>query len=348
MSAITVSGATAAPTVLLPSRRARLGGLAGCAVLLALCIVASLAIGSQNIPFSEVVAAFTAYDGGDAHAIVRELRVPRTELGLLVGAALGAAGALMQGATRNPLAEPGDPRHLTRARRSRSWWRSSSSPIGTTAGYMAFALVGAAITAVLVYVLGAAGRGASAVSLALAGSVLAALFVSLTSAVLVFDTRTLDEFRHWSVGSLARRGAGVGASPWRRSSPPACWIALAAGRTLNALALGDDTARALGTNIALARGGSDARLRAARRRCGRGRRADRVRRARRPPHRARRSSGPTTAGRFRTAIVLGAALLLASDVLGRAIGAARRARRRDRDRAAGRAGVHLARPPAAS
>ena len=55
----------------------------------------------------EVVAAFTAYDGSDAHAIVRDLRVPRTELGLLVGAALGAAGALMQGATRNALAEPG-------------------------------------------------------------------------------------------------------------------------------------------------------------------------------------------------------------------------------------------------
>lgn len=51
--------------------------------------------------------AFTAYDGSDAHAVIRDLRVPRTELGLLVGAALGAAGALMQGTTRNPLAEPG-------------------------------------------------------------------------------------------------------------------------------------------------------------------------------------------------------------------------------------------------
>src|SRR5215470_14626340 len=69
--------------------------------------VASPAIGSRSIPLRDVVGAFTAYDGSDAQAIVRDLRVPRTELGLLVGAALGAAGALMQGTTRNPLAEPG-------------------------------------------------------------------------------------------------------------------------------------------------------------------------------------------------------------------------------------------------
>ena len=93
--------------MLLPTRRGRLAGLLACAALLALCVVASLAIGSRALPFGEVVRAFTAYDGSDAHAIVRDLRVPRTELGLLVGAALGAAGALMQGVTRNPLAEPG-------------------------------------------------------------------------------------------------------------------------------------------------------------------------------------------------------------------------------------------------
>ena len=90
----------------LATRRARAAGLAG-AVARRVCALASLSVGSLAVPFSEVVRAFAAYDGSDAHAIVRDLRVPRTELGLLVGAALGAAGALMQGTTRNPLAEPG-------------------------------------------------------------------------------------------------------------------------------------------------------------------------------------------------------------------------------------------------
>ncbi len=313
---MTVTRTTAAPTVLLPSRRARLGGLAGCAVLLALCIVASLAIGSQNIPFSEVVHAFTAYDGSDAHAIVRELRVPRTELGLLVGAALGAAGALMQGATRNPLAEPGI-LGINAGAAFAVVVAIKFFAVGTTAGYMAFALFGAAVTAVLVYVLGATGRGASAVSLALAGSVLAALFVSLTSAVLVFDARTLDEFRHWSVGSLAGRGAGVSLAV-APIIAAGLLIALAAGRALNALALGDDTARALGTNIALARGGAT---------LGFVLLAGAAVAAAGPiafvglavPHIARGVVGPDYRWTIPYAIVLGAALLLASDVLGRVI-----------------------------
>ena len=70
-------------------------------------MLASIAIGSRSTSLAEVFGAFSAFDGSDEHVIVRELRVPRTELGLLVGAALGAAGALMQGVTRNPLAEPG-------------------------------------------------------------------------------------------------------------------------------------------------------------------------------------------------------------------------------------------------
>jgi iron complex transport system permease protein len=88
-------------------RDRRWPGLALCVAAMVGCVAASLAVGSRPTTLLEVVDAFRAYDGSDAHAIVRELRVPRTELGLLVGAALGAAGALMQGVTRNALAEPG-------------------------------------------------------------------------------------------------------------------------------------------------------------------------------------------------------------------------------------------------
>ena len=87
----------------------RTAGLLACVGLLALCALASIAIGSRATSLGDVLAAFSAFDGSDEHVIVRELRVPRMELGLLVGAALGAAGALMQGVTRNPVAEPGLP-----------------------------------------------------------------------------------------------------------------------------------------------------------------------------------------------------------------------------------------------
>jgi len=85
----------------------RAGGLAAATCALLLCMVASLAIGAVRIPPGDVFAALTSSNGSDAHLVVTELRVPRTALGVLVGAALGVAGALMQGVTRNPLAEPG-------------------------------------------------------------------------------------------------------------------------------------------------------------------------------------------------------------------------------------------------
>jgi iron-siderophore transport system permease protein len=235
----------------LSSRSARLGGLLGACTLLALCAVASLAIGSRSIALGDVVRAFTAYDGSDAAAIVRDLRVPRTELGLLVGAALGAAGALMQGATRNALAEPG----ILGVNAGAAFavvLAISFLGVGSVAGYAGFALLGAGGCAALVLALGATGRGAGAVSLALAGSVMAALLVSLTSAVLVFDAQTLDQFRFWMVGSIAGRDASVTLSVLPVIALGLA-IALAAGRSLNALALGDDVARALGAHVGRAR-----------------------------------------------------------------------------------------------
>jgi iron complex transport system permease protein len=231
----------------LPTRSARLGGLLGASALLALCALASLAIGSRSIALGDVVRAFTAYDGSDAAAIVRDLRVPRTELGLLVGAALGAAGALMQGATRNALAEPGV-LGINAGAAFAVVLAISLFGVGSVAGYAGFALLGAGGCAAMVLALG----GTRAVSLALAGSVMAALLVSLTSAVLVFDARTLDEFRFWMVGSLAGRDAGVTLSVLPVIGA-GLLVALGCGRSLNALALGDDIARSLGAHVGRAR-----------------------------------------------------------------------------------------------
>ena len=242
------AAAPAAPVVLLPTVGRRLAGLVAGSLLLGLCAVASLAIGSRSLPFDEVVRAFTAYDGSDAHAIVRDLRVPRTELGLLVGAALGAAGALMQGVTRNALAEPGI-LGINAGASLAVVLAISVVGIDSVSGYTGFALLGAALTAALVFVLGGAGRGGpTPVRLALAGAVLMTLLISLTSAILVFDARTLDEFRFWIVGSIAGREAGVVVAilPFVAAGLA---IALCAGRWLNALSLGDDVARALGQHV---------------------------------------------------------------------------------------------------
>jgi iron-siderophore transport system permease protein len=203
--------------------------------------------GSRSIALADVMRAFTAYDGSDAAAIVRDLRVPRTELGLLAGAALGAAGALMQGATRNALAEPGV-LGINAGAAFAVVVAISFLGVGSVAAYVVFALLGAGGCVVLVLALG----GTRAVSLALAGSVTAALLVSLTSAVLVFDARTLDEFRFWMVGSIAGRDAGVTLSVLPVIALGLA-VALASGRSLNALALGDDVSRSLGAHAGRAR-----------------------------------------------------------------------------------------------
>jgi iron complex transport system permease protein len=114
-----------------------------------------------------------------------------------------------------------------------------------------FAFAGAALAGVVVYLLGSTGRGgATPVRLALAG---AALLGALTSAVLLLDVQTLDQFRLWVVGSLAGRDADVvaGAAPFLA---PGVVLAPLSARSLNTLALGDAVARSLGQWGYLARG----------------------------------------------------------------------------------------------
>ena len=285
-------------------------------MLLLFGVLASLAIGSRDVPLAEVIRAFTAYDGSDAHAIVRDLRVPRTALGLLVGAALGAAGALMQGVTRNPLAEPGI-LGINAGAAFAVVCAIRFAGVGSVAAYQAFALAGAAATAIAVYALGGTGRDASPVSLALAGAVLTALLVSLTSAVLVFDAQTLDQFRFWIVGSLAGRDTGV-VTAVAPVIAAGLAIALVSGRSLNALAMGDDAARGLGQNVARTRAGLSAGFVLL---------AGGAVAAAGPvafvglavPHIARAVAGSDYRWTIPYSIVLGALLLIASDVVGRMV-----------------------------
>jgi iron complex transport system permease protein len=301
----------------LATDRRRAAGLALAFAALVLSVLASLAVGSLDIPLGEVIAAFTAYDDTDAHTIVRELRVPRTEVGLLVGAALGACGALMQGVTRNPLAEPGI-LGINAGAAFAVVIAIFLLGVRSVGGYAWFALLGAGLAAVLVFALGASGGGgATPVKLALAGAVLAALLVALTSAILVLDVRTLDEFRFWVVGSIAGRDTGVAlaVAPFIGAG---LIVALAAGRWLNALALGDDVARSLGQHVGRARAASAAAFVLL---------AGGAVAAAGPivfvgltvPHVARALVGSDYRWIVPYSVVLGAILLLASDVAGRVI-----------------------------
>jgi iron complex transport system permease protein len=228
-------------------------GLVLATALLAVVVGCSLAFGAKAMPLSTVVDAITDFDPTDNdHLIVRSLRVPRTMIGLLVGAALGLSGAVMQGVTRNPLADPailgieaGASLAVVAA--------ISLFGVGTLSGYAWFALAGAAIASVVVYGLSSAGRrGATPLKLALAGTAVAALLTSLTSAILLLDVSTLEEFRLWVVGSLAGRDAGIAwdVAPFLAVGAV---LALGVGWSLNALALGDDIARGLGQRIAVVR-----------------------------------------------------------------------------------------------
>lgn len=231
----------------------RAGGLVPATGLLAMVAFASVAYGSKTIDLSTVVEALTSYDPtNNDHLIIRSLRVPRTLIGLGVGIALGLAGAVMQGVTRNPLADPG------------IFGVEAGAAlavvvgiyvfgIGSLTGYVWFAFAGAGIASVVVYGLGSLGRGgATPVKLALAGAAMAALLGSLTSAILIIDIATLDQFRFWAVGSLAGRDASIAAqvAPFLVVG---VLLALASARGLNTLALGDDVARSLGQRVQLAR-----------------------------------------------------------------------------------------------
>jgi iron complex transport system permease protein len=299
-------------------RRRRLIGLGVLLVLLVLAVLASIAFGTKAIPLSHVWSALWAPTGTEDDIVIRSLRIPRTALGVLVGVALGLAGALIQGHTRNPLADPG----LLGVNMGAAFFVVVGIyvfGVTTLFGYVWFAFAGAMAASVAVFLLGSAGGrgGPTPVSLALAGAALSFLLSGLVSAIILIDTDTLDAYRFWNVGSLAGRDTAVaGQVVW--FIVIGALIALATAPALNALSLGEDVARSLGQSvrrtrvlgivaITLLAGGATAA-------CG-------------PigfvglvvPHVVRSFTGPDHRWLLPASGLLGAVLLLTADVVGRLV-----------------------------
>ncbi|WP_344344475.1 iron ABC transporter permease [Agrococcus versicolor] len=213
-----------------------------------LAIVASLALGVRDVDPLTALRAVLDPSIGTIDAIAVRERIPRTVLGLLVGAALGLAGSLMQGVTRNPLADPG------------ILGVNGGAALAVVIGiaflgivspwqYLSLALVGAALAAAFVYVVGSIGRGGpTPIKLALAGAATSAALASLVSAILLPRTDVLTIFRQWQIG-------GIGGAEWDRMLviAPVIGIAVVVGLlsapALDAMALGEQAAKGLGVDV---------------------------------------------------------------------------------------------------
>lgn len=296
----------------------RAAGLAGALVVLLAVVLLSLGVGARPMPVHTVVDGLLHGGSSPDAIIIRELRVPRTLLGLGVGAALGLAGAIMQALTRNPLADPG----ILGVNAGASLAVVSGMAVlglRTINAYVWPALAGAAIATVLVYAIGSAGRGgATPVRLALSGTAITAVFTGVITGVLLLDPSTFDQYRFWIVGALSGRDLGtVGqVAPFLVAGAV---LALLLSRPLNAIALGEDTARALGARLGRTRMMSMVAVTLL---CGA------ATAAAGPitfvgltvPHMARAVTGPDQRWVLPYALVLAPVLLLGSDVLGRVLG----------------------------
>ncbi|MGV6875857.1 FecCD family ABC transporter permease [Pseudochelatococcus sp. B33] len=231
-------------------RRKRRQGLAGGLLILGLVVLCSLAVGSRSIPLTVALDALLAYDiHDDRHLVVRELRVPRTIIALLAGSALGAAGAVMQAVTRNPLAEPGL-LGINAGAAVAVVIGIAAFDLTSMTQYVWFAIAGAGLAGVAVFILGRAHEtGTNPVRLVLAGAGLSIMLTAITGIVILnAPLAVFDDFRRWSAGSIDGRGFDV-IGVLAIAAAAGLGMAVAIARHLNAVALGADLGRALGVEL---------------------------------------------------------------------------------------------------
>ncbi|MDF3303156.1 FecCD family ABC transporter permease [Streptomyces tropicalis] len=296
-----------------PSRRAaRAAGLVASAAILVLVALVSIAVGAKELSPAQVWHGLLEHSGTYGDTVVRE-RLSRTVLGLLAGAALGLSGAVLQALTRNPLADPG---LLGINAGASAAVVTAITFLGVTGlqAHVWCAFLGAAAVGALVWFLGGS-RSATPVRLALAGTAISAALYGYLQAVMITDDAALGTMRFWTVGSLSA-ATGTTVAQVLPFLVAGTLLTLLLARPLNALALGDDTARSLGARLgrtrALAMLAATVLCGAATAACG-------------PiafvglmvPHAVRSFTGPDLRWILPYAAVLAPVLLLGADVVGR-------------------------------
>ncbi|MEV6304877.1 iron chelate uptake ABC transporter family permease subunit [Actinoplanes sp. NPDC051861] len=303
-------------TVTVPGPRRRLLGLVAALLVLLVLLVLSVMIGSTSIRPSVVWDALFHPAADIDQFAIRDYRLPRTIVGLVVGVALGLSGALIQALTRNPLAEPG----ILGVHAGASF--AVTVAVGVLGvrdiqGYMWFAFAGALIVTLMVLALGSTRQGQSPVLMVLAGVCVGAVLGGAREALQLTNPAAFDAMRSWNAGSIVGRPLDL-VWPILPFFAVALVLALAVSGSLNAMALGDDVAAAQGVSLARTRvlaiialtllaGGATAIAG--------------------PiafvglmvPHVARWLVGPHQPWIFAYSILLAPSLLLASDIVGRVV-----------------------------
>ncbi|MGX5359614.1 FecCD family ABC transporter permease [Kocuria sp. KH4] len=260
----TSTASPAAPRVPGAAQRRRGLALLAALLLLAVCAAASLFWGARSVDPATVVQVLAGLptallDGGPQltaglgiDAAVVQSRVPRTLTAVLVGAALAVAGAGMQGVSRNPLGDPGL-LGLTAGASCAVVLGLGWLGVVATWQLTALALTGSAVAAVLVFGSSRLGGGApTPAGLVLSGAAVSAGFTALTTSVVLSRPAVLDSFRFWSIGSVAR-AEGTDLTAVAPLVLLGVLLVLGGASGLNAMALGDELARGLGVDLGLQR-----------------------------------------------------------------------------------------------
>ena len=246
---MTAPSGTEPHLTLRPRRGARsIAGLLILLIALLLAVVLSLAVGANPLSLGTVWDALRGDGNPETNYVIFDLRIPRTVTGVVAGAALGVAGALIQAFTRNPLADPGILGVNAGA--------ALAVALGVTflglrdvSQFVWLAFVGALVVTVAVYLIGASGRGsADPLRLTLAGVALGAVLSGITTGLSLSDPDSFDSMRSWNAGSLLGRGYDV-ILPLLPFVVVGLVIAVVLSRGLNAVGLGEDVARAQGANM---------------------------------------------------------------------------------------------------
>jgi len=223
-----------------------------CLALLSIMAIFSISLGAKSIAFTKVIDVLLGNDPDSLEAAIILQRIPRTVFGILAGGALGISGALMQSITRNPIADPS----ILGVNTGASLFVVAGIAffnITVAYQYIWLAIIGAGVTAVFVYSVASMGKdGATPLKLALSGSAVSIVLGSLVSTIMLPNNRVMEAFRFWQVGS-------IGSATWESImliSPfliVGFIISMFISGYLNNLALGDEAATALGTNVVMTR-----------------------------------------------------------------------------------------------